>query len=384
MPDESPRERSLMGAYGSWAAGLYVQAPGRLSLRAQSEPLDLEAWRAAAVARTRALLAEPPAAALPSVRRERQWVHEGLLIEDLRWQLPYGPPTRAYFLKPAAAAEPLPGFLALHDHGGRKRWGRIKLAHAPEQPVTPLLRAHRDYYYGGAVWAQEVARAGFAVLVHDAFAFGSRRVLENDYAGRPPDDATSGDPQTETYDRWAARHEHVMAKSLFAAGLTWPGMVLYEDRTALDALCARDDVDPARVGCGGLSGGGLRTVFLGGLDPRIRAAVCVGMMSTWRDYVLHRSDRHTWMTFVPHLARDLDYPEILGLRTPKPTLVLNNLSDPLFTLAEMHRADAQLRAAFQRAGRPENYESRFFEGGHKFDRAMQDAARAFLRRHLQR
>ena len=71
-----------------------------------------------------------------------------------------------------------------------------------------------------------------------------------------------------------------------------------------------------RIGCGGLSGGGLRTVYLGGLDPRIDCAVCVGMMTTWRDYLLNVSSTHTWMAYIPGLPHDLDYPEILGLRVP--------------------------------------------------------------------
>ena len=75
------------------------------------------------------------------------------------------------------------------------------------------------------------------------------------------------------YNRWAAQHETVMAKSLLCAGTTWPGVWLAEDRRALDILCAREDVDGQRVGCGGLSGGGMRTVFLAGSDPRIRCAV---------------------------------------------------------------------------------------------------------------
>ena len=39
---------------------------------------------------------------------------------------------------------------------------------------------------------------------------------------------------------------------------------------------------------------------------------------------------------------DLDYPEILGLRAPKPTLVLNDEEDTLFSLPEMKRADRML------------------------------------------
>jgi hypothetical protein len=160
------------------------------------------------------------------------------------------------------------------------------------------------------------------------------------------------------------------------------GAFLVEDQRALDVLCARADVDPARVGCGGLSGGGLRTVYLAGIDERVRCAVCVGMMTTWRDYLLHKSVNHTWMIYIPHLARDLDYAEILGLRAPLPTLGLNDLDDELFTLPEMRRADGMLQQVFDKAGAPDRYRCSYYPGPHKFDRAMQAEAFAWFGRWL--
>jgi len=38
-----------------------------------------------------------------------------------------------------------------------------------------MLR-HQDQYYGGMAWANELARRGYVVLVHDTFTFGSRRM----------------------------------------------------------------------------------------------------------------------------------------------------------------------------------------------------------------
>ena len=40
------------------------------------------------------------------------------------------------------------------------------------------------------------------------------------------------------------------------------------------------------------------------------------------------------MTYVPLLPRDLDFPEILAVRLPMATMVLNCTEDPLFTLPE--------------------------------------------------
>jgi len=176
------------------------------------------------------------------------------------------------------------------------------------------------------------------------------------------------------YNSWASDHEHIVAKSLFCAGTTWPGVFFFEDRCALDYLCSRRDVDPARVGCGGLSGGGLRTVFLGGLDPRINVAVCVGFMSTWRDFLLNKCWTHTWMTYVPRLPNYLDFPEILGLRVPMPTMVLNDTDDPLYTVEGMRAADRILRAIYRKAGAARNYRCSYYPGPHKFDAAMQAEA----------
>lgn len=374
----------MIGAYGEWVASRYTDQPGSLSLRSQNRN-DLDAWRDEAVSHTCLLLAEEPKPPLPDISIHDTWEHAGLAIEDLSWQLPYGPRTRAYFLRPARFSKPLPGILALHDHGGKKNWGRQKLVDIPGIPMTGPVRRHREYY-GNRAWANFLAESGYAVLVHDAFAFGSRRIRLDDVPWAIRNETRESPLVTpeeiEAYNDWASHHEAIMAKSLFAAGLTWPGVVLYEDRIALDILCSRPEVDQNRVGCGGLSGGGLRTVYLGGLDKRIRVAVCVGMMTTWRDFLLHRSALHTWMVYTPLLAQALDYPEVLGLRVPKPTMVLNNISDPLFTLSEMKRADNQLAEIYRLAGFPQNYEAHFYEGGHKFDLEMQARAHAFLAHHL--
>ena len=203
---------------------------------------------------------------------------------------------------------------------GNKYFGRRKITRT-DQPQHSLMKQHQQDYYGGKAWANEIARRGFVVLVPDAYAFASRRVLFSDMRKIPSGSArtaghTDDDPETveniRKYNAWAGAHESVMAKSLFCAGTTWPGVFLADDRTALSVLIDRDDVDGDRVGCGGLSGGGLRTVYLGGMDHRIKCAVCVGFMSTWRDFQMNKAYTHTWMTYAPLLSRYLNFPEILG------------------------------------------------------------------------
>jgi len=226
------------------------------------------------------------------------------------------------------------------------------------------------------------------VLVHDTFPFGSRRVLAADVPERIRQGAGDPEPEDEEgvnkYNAFAGAHENIMEKSLLSAGTTLPGVYVTEVQRALDVLAARPDVDSSRMGCAGLSGGGMRTVFLGGLDSRVRCAVAVGFMTTWREFLLDKCFTHTWMTYVPLLPRELDFPEILALRAPAATMVLNCTEDPLYTVAEMKRADEMLRDTFRRGGAPEMYRSKFYPGGHKFDREMQADAFDWFDRHLKK
>jgi dienelactone hydrolase len=368
----------MIGAYGLWAAALAKEGPARLSfLNDRFAPGDLDDWRRQALARFEECLLSPDAGGVPRAQVQHQFEYDGLHVEHLTWQLPYGPPTEAVFLKPATARGRLPAVLALHDHGGNKYFGWRKIAQISDD-VHPLMRQHRDGYYGGVSWANELAKRGYAVLVHDAFAFASRRVRVGDVPEFLAKGLEETNPESEdeikAYNKFAGEHEHLLAKSLFCAGTTWPGVFLAEDRRALDYLAGRDDVDRERLGCAGLSGGGLRTVYLGGSDPRIACACCVGMMTTWRDYLLNKCYTHTWMIYIPGLPLDLDYPEVLGLRVPRPTLVQYDEEDSLFTLPEMKRSDAMLSQIFVKAGEADHYRGTFYGGPHKFDLEMQREA----------
>jgi dienelactone hydrolase len=346
----------------------------------------------------------------PAVKVEETYQYDGLHMEKLRWQFSNGPPTEAVFMKPAGSSGKLPGILALHDHGGVKYFGKRKIIRTAEKQ-HPFISDHQRDYYGGRAWANEIARQGYGVLVHDVFPFESRRFIPSELPGFAvkrmmtpprevaevtPEDLASNEPvhdydvgegerleEIGQYNSFGEQHEHIIAKSLFSSGLTWPGMFLVEDLFALHYLCSRLDIDAARVGCCGLSGGGLRTNLVAGFDDRVKCSVTAGFMTTWRDFALSVNYTHTWMVYIPGLPRFLDYPEILGLRTPLPALVLATDSDPLYTLDEVKRSVAMLREVYEKAGASDAFSFTLHEGPHKFDVPMQEEAFGWFDRWLQ-
>ena len=325
------------------------------------------------------------------VHMEKRWEREGLAGEELSWSVGYGPRTHAYLLKPAQARGPLPGLVALHDHGGFKYYGKEKIADGPDA-LPAMLARYREQYYGGRAYANAVAREGFVVLAHDAFLWGSRRFpLETmpaevrsaaralvDAGGSPAWDAP---PEVVEYNTATTLHEHIVSKYCNALGTNLAGVVSHEDRIAVNYLISRADVRHDRVGCLGLSGGGNRAALLNATHDGIAAAVIVGLMSTYEGLLDHNMS-HTWMLFPFGWARHGDWPDLAACRAPSPLLVQYLLDDDLFTEPGMRAADTRLRDHFAAVRRPDAYTGEFYPGLHRFDAQMQAAAFAWLRGRL--
>jgi dienelactone hydrolase len=377
---------SLIGQYGEWVNRRNSNRIPTLSFR-NKQFNDINSWKNVAKKQVLDRMGFQKIDEMPTVKVIEKLEYDGLHIEKLSYQLPYGRPTEAILLKPLNAKGKLPAVLALHDHGGNKYFGTRKITKTSDQQ-HPMMAEHQKEYYEGRAWANELAKMGYVVLVPDNFTFGSRRVMIGDVLPHQRENLNDNDPEKQEnidkYNEWAGNHEPIMAKSLFSAGTSWPAIFVAEDQKALDILCSRPDVDANKVGCCGLSGGGLRSGYLGGLDERIKCAVPVGFMTTWRDFSMTKSFTHTWMTYIPLLPNELDFPEILGLRTPLPTLVLNDKQDNLFTLSEMQKADKILAEVYQKANASDRYRCSFYEGPHKFDKAMQQEAFGWFDRWLKR
>lgn len=324
------------------------------------------------------------------VRSGATWERDGLTGEEVSWSVGYGPRTHAWVLKPVGVDRALPGIVALHGHDGVKFFGKEKIADGREPVAIKTLRAE---LYGGRAFANDLARLGFVVLVHDVFLWGSRRFpfeimpesvhrLVRDWR-RARKKTTRQPSEAECYEVAAKNHEHLVAKYCTLLGTSLAGVVSFEDRVAVRYLRSRPDVRPGPVGCVGLSGGGCRAALLQAICDEVGAAVIVGMMTTHPELLDHQVDCHTWMFFPPGLARFADWPDLAASRAPSPLLVQYDRHDQLFPMRGMQAAHARLACHYERAGRPDAYLGKFYDGPHKFDAVMQAEAFAWLRTQLQ-
>lgn len=392
---------TLLGIYGEYLSrGHASEAPQDLSfLHERFDSSAVGSWQMEARS-TFEQLAGPPSYPTPSPKVLWEKQYDGLDIAMLQWELPFGRPTEAYYLRPSGVKGQLPGILALHDHGNNKFHGKSKIVRTDNDTHPSILSYQKDYY-GGRPWANEFAKQGYAVLVHDIFPFESRRIQFSDVPGRVIDQMLSHpeqvhEPQTgdtdasrpsrilqsmgdtfdtiqyiDRYNAFARELESTIAKTIFAAGYTWPGLTLAEDRCALSILGNLPGVDPSRLGCCGLSLGGLRSNYLAGSTDAIQCNATIGFMTTWRDLIQRTAVDHTWMLYIPHLSKHMEFADILAMHAPKPTMVINATEDPLFSLEEVHRAQRILEKTYAKMGYPDNFTMTHYPGGHRFDREMQ-------------
>ena len=347
----------------------------------RSEFRDLETWQKEARAKVLEHLfyTPPPVSPTPDVIRRTD---RGDYVEEyLTFQTTPDVRVPAYVLIPKKAKLPAPGIVVLHCHGGFYLWGKEKVVEIEDEP--PALTEFKQQLYDGKSIATELARRGHVVITIDMLYWGERRMLLDD------DPPSYSNPRRMTKDEIAAfnrrsqQAEQLVARSLFAAGITWPGVMLWDDMRTVDYLAARPEVDPRRLCCVGLSVGGYRSFLLAALDQRIKVAVDVGWMSSLGSHLRRHVINSIGLTFqIIGLYRYLDLPDLAALIAPRSVLVINGSRDQLFPSEGVDAAFKKIDQCFRKAGMPDRQRCRLYDAPHQFNVDMQAEAWEWIGRWL--
>lgn len=208
-----------------------------------------------------------------------------------------------YVLIPDNLKGPGPVVIAAHGHGSG---GKVSPAGCVEVPGVEARVRQYNYDYG-----VQCVRQGYVVFCPDARGFGERRerVHENDQSL-----FTSSCRQ--------------LAHMGLPLGLTVTGMWTWDLMRLLDYIETRPETKGAKIGCIGLSGGGLQTLWLAALDERVDCAVVSGYFYGVRDSLLHLSDNCD-CNYVPHLWTQADMGDLGALIAPRSLLIEAGRYDPL-------------------------------------------------------
>jgi cephalosporin-C deacetylase-like acetyl esterase len=233
-------------------------------------------------------------------------------------------------------------------------------------PPYPAILYPLGHERGGKTnptWQQmlgSLATKGFVALAWDPVGQGERlQIFDEDLRESKVGNSTTEHTVVGTQCMLVGDH--------LARYTIWDGM------RALDYLLSRKEVDPARVGLTGNSGGGTHTAYLAALDDRIQVAAPSCYITSWHLMLDTIGPQDAEQTFPLWLQEGLDYPDYLYAFAPKPYLLLSAIRD-FFPIAGARETFAEAEKVYSAIGEREKVGMFEADDGHGYNKSRRLAA----------
>lgn len=282
---------------------------------------------------------EPPRSDLQAVVTGT-FEEAGCLVENLHFQ----PMPRLYLAanlyRPKSAEGKLPAILYVCGHSNVEENG--------------VSLGNKTAYHHHGLW---FARHGYVCLIIDTVQWGE---LVGHHHG------------TYRLGRWwwASR------------GYTPAGVEAWNGIRALDYLSSRPEVDPARLGMTGRSGGGAYTWWVAAIDERVKVAAPTAGIASLRNHVIDGCiEGHCDCMFMLNQYQ-WDFDRVAALVAPRPLLILNTDKDDIFPLDGVSSVYGSTRRIYDRLGAIDHIGLHIAEGPHKDMQSLNVGAFAWFERFL--
>ena len=266
--------------------------------------------------------------------------HDGFTVEKLHFQSRPGLYVTGNLYVPRDASKPLPAILYVCGHGRVKKDG--------------VSYGNKVHYHHHGSW---FARHGYVCLTIDTLQLGE---IEGIHHGT----------HRENMWWWLNR------------GYTPAGVEAWNCVRAIDYLQSRDEVDDARIGVTGRSGGGAYSWWIAAIDDRIKCAVPVAGVTDLQSHVVDGCvEGHCDCMFLVNTYR-WDYPLVAALVAPRPLLISNTDSDGIFPLDGVYRTFEKVRTIYSLYEAADKVALNITAGPHQDTQELRVHAFRWLNRHL--
>jgi hypothetical protein len=227
-------------------------------------------------------------------------------------------------------------------------------------PLTPILcpcgHGHK-WLDDHQLPPQILAKAGFAAALFDMPMFGERE----------------------------KHNDHFIQGTQGAMVGLWSNFFFLVDLIRVaDYLESRSDMDfRSGIGVTGVSGGGLSTMFIPALDPRVRCIAPTCCVVSARDHLISGLYTGCVENYIRgQIAIGMDLHLALAVHSPLPCLVNAGRQDDLFKEPAIQSAFQDLENIYQREGCPDRIRLFFDESPHKYTPRMAAQTVEWMRRWL--
>lgn len=219
---------------------------------------------------------------------------------------------------PAGGEKPCPVIIYQSGHWPNPPWGN-----------KTVFKTHGAWF----------ASRGIAILIMDSIELGELRVTHHGL----------------THHRWY---------DLISRGYSPLAVEVFNARRMIDYLVTRGDIDPARIGATGISGGGVTTFFLAAVDERVAAGAPVsGVCSSFGQI----EGRMTWMhcdCMYTMNSYGLTYAEVGAIAAPRHMLLCNAESDRLFPMPYFNQLAGEMSKVYRLLGAGDKISTATVPGRH--------------------
>ncbi len=209
---------------------------------------------------------------------------------------------------------------------------------------------------------------GFVVFAFDPVGQGERlEYFDGEKAG-----SLVGGPTKE--------HSYPGAQA-FISGRSQALYMVWDGIRAVDYLLTRKEVDPARIGITGRSGGGTQSAYIAALDERIYAAAPENYITNLTRLLETNGPQDAEQNFLNGTVEGLDHPDLLLVRAPKPALMITTTRD-IFSIQGARETAEEVSRIYAAYGQEAAFDMVEDDAAHASTLKNREAMYAFFQDHL--
>jgi hypothetical protein len=236
-------------------------------------------------------------------------------------------------------------------------------------PAVIYCSGHSADGYRSTVYQHVIinlVKKGFIVFAFDPVGQGERYAYLNAATGKP----TPG----------MSEHSYPGSQA-FITGSSQARYMIWDGIRAVDYLLTRKEVDPARIGITGRSGGGTQSAYIAAIDDRIYAAAPENYLTTFTRLLQTIGPQDAEQNMFNVVARGIDQPDFLLVRAPKPALMITTTRD-IFSIQGVRENEQEVRRIYKAYGKEDNFGRTEDDAPHESTRKNREAMYVFFQKHL--
>jgi len=168
----------------------------------------------------------------------------------------------------------------------------------------------------------------------------------------------------------------------FISGRSPAHYFIWDGIRAIDYLLSRKEVDPARIGITGRSGGGTQTAYIAAMDDRILASAPEDYITSFDKLLRSKGPSDAEQNFMYALKKGFDESDLIEIRAPKPTLIINAVNDKFFSIQGARDVFKEAQNAYAALGEPGNLMMLEDDSDHVSTKKKREAMYAFFQKFL--